>query len=388
MADIQPIPTHPRFQDLTGQSFERLTVIGYSGRSRANATLWLCLCECGKSLAVQAGGLKTGSARSCGCHREGIPSFTRRNLVGAVFGRLTVLQFHETRKNKAFWICRCECGTETSVATLCLVNGNTKSCGCYKRQSSRDRHFRVKSGQVFGRITVIEYHGKKKWRCRCSCGQTLNINGSSLLQGNTKSCGCYKIDLVAAMNRSHGLTETSEYSAWCHLKARCLNKNNPAYPDYGGRGIMVCERYRESFANFLVDIGPKPAMELSLDRTNNDLGYSCGVCQECQANGWPFNIRWATASQQILNSSRAHFVTFNDETLPISEWAVRLGVNVGTLSQRLKKYPPEIAFTKPKKRNYAESILFKRPKAISTQEASQQAVAEQTKDRPPAGYLF
>lgn len=304
------------------------------------------------------------------------------------FGRLIVVRFHESRKGRAFWICLCACGKEASIPTIHLANGHTKSCGCYKRDLSRESHFRVASGQVFSRLTVIGYDKeKRKWRCRCSCGQEAFIVGASLLQEATRSCGCLKKEIVAALNLSHGFTHTSEYSAWCKIKGRCFNDNDSSYERYGARGITMCERYMKSFESFLADVGPKPDIRLSLDRHQNHLGYTCGKCNQCEENGWPFNLRWATASQQILNSSRAHWVTFRGQTLPLSTWADKLGINAGTLSHRLKKHPPEIALTMTK-RNYASSILFKQTTEKSSQPEVLHSDKEQEGCAPPAGFLF
>jgi hypothetical protein len=97
--------------------------------------------------------------------------------------------------------------------------------------------------------------------------------------------------------------KTAEYVAWLKLKQRCLNPNDPRYPDWGGRGIRVCARYSASFENFLADVGhkPTPASAYSIDRKNNNGHYSCGKCEQCLANGWDMNLRWATKDVQGHN---------------------------------------------------------------------------------------
>jgi hypothetical protein len=91
-----------------------------------------------------------------------------------------------------------------------------------------------------------------------------------------------------------------EYRTWVNIRQRCFNPNTIGWPNYGGRGITVCQRWRESYADFRRDMGPRPS-GMSIDRIDNDGHYSCGKCEECHANGWPMNCRWATKSQQNQN---------------------------------------------------------------------------------------
>lgn len=102
----------------------------------------------------------------------------------------------------------------------------------------------------------------------------------------------------------HGLSRTPEYRAWCALKSRCLNQRNPDYSHYGGRGVIVCQRWRESFRNFYIDLGVKPFKQYSLDRINVNRNYSCGKCDDCLANGWTMNVRWADSVTQRINQRR------------------------------------------------------------------------------------
>lgn len=130
----------------------------------------------------------------------------------------------------------------------------------------------------------------------------------------------------------HGKRHSRTYTIWCGIIARCLNPNNAAYANYGGRGITVCARWRE-FIGFYEDMGDPPPGR-SIERINNDLGYEPGNC------------RWATRLEQNRNRRNLRLVTIGDETLCLSEWAERNGVRIGTISQRLKNgWPPEVAVT-------------------------------------------
>ncbi len=141
---------------------------------------------------------------------------------------------------------------------------------------------KIEVGMVFGRLTVIEsYVNQDKhllWNhlCGCTCGEKTNVPSGNLIKGNTKSCGCLKE--THGHSKGHGTSST--YSSWASMKQRCLNLNDHNYSRYGGRGIRVCERWLESFENFLEDMGEKPEGKyIALDRINPDGNYEKDNCQ-------------------------------------------------------------------------------------------------------------
>lgn len=132
----------------------------------------------------------------------------------------------------------------------------------------------------------------------------------------------------------HGMHRSPTYNVWVGMKNRCFNKNNPAYSRYGGRGISVCERWL-FFLNFLADMGEKPD-DLSLERTDNDKGYS------------PENCVWANRTTQGRNKRNNHLLEYNGESMPVSAWAERYGLKNFTLLARLRKgWTTEAALTLP-----------------------------------------
>lgn len=171
---------------------------------------------------------------------------------------------------------------------------------------NKEAHNRINlTGKKFGRLTVIEYsHTIKKkpyWRCICECGKETVKQSQLLRTGKTASCGCM-IPIVAARRMwKHGMTYTTEYNSWMAMRERCRNPNQKHYPRYGGRGIDVCAGWYSDFSSFYSDLGLKPGKQYSIDRIDNDKGYTCGHCDECKRNGWEMNCRWATDTEQANN---------------------------------------------------------------------------------------
>lgn len=124
------------------------------------------------------------------------------------------------------------------------------------------------------------------------------------------------------MNKKHGLVNSPEYKTWAMMLVRCRNKNNHAYPRYGGRGIKVCKRW-ESFENFYADVGAKPSPKHSLDRIDNNGNYE------------PSNCRWATMLEQGRNKRNNAMLTLNGVTKCISEWADITGIKRRTIHARI-----------------------------------------------------
>lgn len=182
------------------------------------------------------------------------------------------------------------------------------------------------SGKRFGRLVVLcraTVPGARNvmWRCQCDCGET--TIGAAANIGKTKfSCGCLasengtKTLRVNRLARTdlHGLSRLAEYRIWSKMKGRCLNKKDPKFHRYGGRGIVVCDRWKDSFENFLEDMGPRPSKRHSIDRIDNNGNYEPGNC------------RWAIEKVQARNRSTTRKITINGVTLCVREWCETLGV--------------------------------------------------------------
>jgi hypothetical protein len=156
-------------------------------------------------------------------------------------------------------------------------------------------------GKAFARLTVVQWAGRNwkgdlLWECLCDCGTSRVVLGRSLTSGTCKSCGCLNLEVAISSNTKHGMSRTAIYHAWVAMIERCDNPKNKAYKNYGGRGITVCERWRESVANFVADMGPRPSKRHTLDRINNDGNYE------------PTNCRWATWDVQSRNKRKMSVV--------------------------------------------------------------------------------
>lgn len=191
----------------------------------------------------------------------------------------------------------------------------------------------------------IQPSGKRKRRAifRCRCGKEFDSIIESIRYGATISCGCLKLNNPPPpINFKHGHStrgrKTPEYRTWNAMKARC-NGNSAEYRKlYTYKGITVCQRWINSFENFLSDMGKRPSDQYSLDRKDGFKGYS------------PENCRWATIEEQNSNKSSNIIIEFQGERLCLMQWAKKLGISWHTLKYRISNgWPPERAFMTPAK---------------------------------------
>jgi len=191
------------------------------------------------------------------------------------------------------------------------------------------------TGKRFGRLTIVEREASKTtpggrvlhfWKCVCDCGKFRVVRHNHLLSGATKSCRCLSNDSIRARAALHdNATDKSEYGCWVAMNDRCRRQGHEAFARYGGRGISVCERWRESFEAFLEDMGPRPSPMHSIERKDNDGDYC------------PANCKWATKKEQGRNRFTNRIIEHNGESLCLSEWAERTGIGVTTIRERLRR---------------------------------------------------
>lgn len=186
------------------------------------------------------------------------------------------------------------------------------------------RKFEDLTGKKFGKLTVIKYvftnkNKKRCWLCKCDCGNEKIIPATLLVQQKVKSCGCLRKNYF---DKKHGLRNSRLYNIWCNMKSRCNNAKNPCYKNYGGRGITICEEWKEflPFYNWAMANGYKD--NLTIDRINNDGNYC------------PENCRWTTWETQFNNRSDCHYISYNGITKTFTEWCKTIGISREGLKQR------------------------------------------------------
>jgi hypothetical protein len=192
------------------------------------------------------------------------------------------------------------------------------------------------TGQIFGRWSVIREFGRKfgaaTWLCKCDCGTIKEVMSRSLVKGMSRSCGCLRDEISSRKNSKHGLAKGGkfpEYNAWYDMISRCEKPTMPYYHRYGARGITVCERWRNSFRDFIADMGKRPSSKHSIDRIDNDGNYE------------PSNCRWATREEQNNNRSCCVYLEYDGRKLTLSQWSKVTGINQQTIGLRYrKKLPP------------------------------------------------
>lgn len=216
-------------------------------------------------------------------------------------------------------------------------------------------------GRRFGRLVALhdvggDASGARIWQCHCDCGLLTNARVSHLINARIRSCGCLSREESA--NRMHRLAfvhgdcagghVSPEYHTWRNMISRCYNPRTRRYDNYGGRGVTVCMRWRNSFANFLADVGRRPSPQHSLDRIRTLGNYK------------PSNVRWATRSEQQRNRTCNHLLTVGRRTQTIAAWAEDTGINYTTIHERICRgwtakravtTAPTIRFIYPKERH-------------------------------------
>ena len=188
----------PKILNLTGNRYGHLTALKIvEGSSRY--VVWECRCDCGNLVYAESRQLRNGTVVSCGCikkeNRKKRVGRKAEDLTGRVYGRLTVLERVENRNSLVMWKCRCSCGEITIASSHDLTIGLKKSCGCLRKESSRKMDI---TGRRYGKLVALyplgktEESGSMLWRCRCDCGNEVDVSVSCLNKGNNKSCGCLK----------------------------------------------------------------------------------------------------------------------------------------------------------------------------------------------------
>lgn len=250
------------------------------------------------------------------------------DIAGQRFGSLVAVEPIRSESGLK-WLCKCDCGNDHIVAAASLRKGATRSCGCKK-----GNHIKDISGVRFGRLVALKRVSgghTSKWLCRCDCGNEVVRSLRTLTGNRNHSCGCWIAE--GNMYRRHGGSFSITYKSWASIKIRCCNPKDKHYPDYGGRGIRVCDRWlgEHGFENFLADMGERPSAKHSIDRIDVNGDYC------------PENCRWATAKEQANNKRNNILIEHNGEVRTLPEWCDSFGVEI---TRARKRYYRGLTFDK------------------------------------------
>lgn len=237
------------------------------------------------------------------------------DLRGKKFNKLTAISFNNKDKHGTyFWLFRCDCGNEKIMSAHSVKSGHAKTCGCGRSEKNI-------TGMRFGRLVAIrkersEWNKEKRqyisyWLFKCDCGNEKVINKYAVTHGRVLSCGCFAIQKTIEKNTKHGLFKVEKrlYRCWQDMKNRCYNEKIEKYKRYGGRGIKVCEEWKDNFEKFY-DWATSNGYrnDLTLDRIDFNGNY------------YPDNCRWVTWKEQARNTSRNVHIEMNGEVKILTEW--------------------------------------------------------------------
>lgn len=240
------------------------------------------------------------------------------------FNKFTIIEDlgFSIRLRKRYVKAVCDCGVLKELPLTMLLTNRVKSCGCRQRIP-----FVNYVGERFGILVVVEELMRvRRDRCflvQCDCGNRTYAGYDSLMNGK-ESCGCLNKAKNGSHFVTHGLTRHPLYSTWCNIKCRCTNPNTDSYKDYGGRGITICEEWKNDFKKFYdwcIESGWQ--RHLSVDRIDNDGHYE------------PSNCRITTLEVQSRNKRNNIWIEYQGERLVVTDWCKRLGINETTVYNRI-----------------------------------------------------
>lgn len=262
-----------------------------------------------------------------------------KNHIGERYGLLTVIE-RPAGHGDYRWKCQCECGNTTYALINNMKRGVTKSCGCL--------HQNDLTGKKFGRLTVLKRveklsNGHSKWLCICDCGNIRVAFDTNLKKSYEVSCGCVRREKYISEAKYKGASKDDLYKIWASMIKRCYNPKATNYPYYGGRGIRVCDDWIDKkngyflFKGWALTHGYEEG--LSIERVNYDGDYT------------PDNCTWIPRKEQMKNTRRTHKLTYKGRTMCLTDWAIELNMNRGTLTDRLARgMTVEEAFETPVKK--------------------------------------
>lgn len=254
-----------------------------------------------------------------------------KDLTGQKYNNLLVLSYHRKSNGGILWNCKCDCGNNTTASSYELTHSKKKSCGCLIRKCRVSLDF---VGYENEDIIVIALSDKKSgkeplWEYKCKhCGK-INSSTKGNIKRNQATCKCIHYSRVSESESMIG-RNTKIYQIWCGMKTRCFNEKDSAYKYYGGRGVTICEEWKnnfELFYNWSLQNGYEDG--LSIERKNVNENYC------------PENCCWIAKEEQARNKTNTLYIEINGEKKRLKEWCKIYNVNYKTVYQKIFKYGKE-----------------------------------------------
>ena len=215
----------PKYKDLTGQKFGKLTVLEKDNTKTGGAAYWICRCDCGQIKVARGSNLLNGSTSHCGCSRKSNTVLDMDSLIGKRFNRLIVIERDMSKPighgHSSYWKCQCDCGNVVSVSHSGLTTGKIQSCGCLKSEKTTERQTLDLTNQRFGKLVALKNtnqlssHHSYIWECKCDCGNIHYVSAENLRSGKTNSCGCQKKsrgeEIITQILLKHNISFIAEF---------------------------------------------------------------------------------------------------------------------------------------------------------------------------------
>lgn len=309
-----------------GKRFGQLVVVKEVASEKTSRRKVLCRCDCGGERIERISRLISGETIKCTDKKAHPSKHAIIPDIGEKHGALTIVKYLGVIDGNGMVVCKCDCGTEITARYVNVRKGPTSNCGCI----NKSRSIPV-IGEKHGMLTIERdlgaANGNTRVICKCDCGKEHELGHSTLVNGSTKSCGCYrpkirksrpkkpkkKPIIRVARVRKQGYSRTRLYRIYKGIKYRCNNENSKDYADYGGRGIKLCHEWEISYHDFkkwALANGYEP--HLQIDRKDSNRGYSPQNCrftthQENMRNRrgcykWHFNYQWHETAKEAAIS--------------------------------------------------------------------------------------
>lgn len=350
-----------RNDNAIGERYNHWTVIGVEYNENRKEYEWICQCDCGTISRQRVYNIRSGKSKHCRCCNDGVKKLpkikktqnTKKSYIGEQYGELTIIDDYYDKVKKCRMVrCKCSCGNEMVTRRYKVINGKVKHCSARGHNTKMDDPKYI--GQRFGKLTVIgfeydEHTASVKWKCKCDCGNERTDFPFRIKSSQVDKCiECAtkeSAERASKINTRHGMSGSRIYNIWSGMIARCYNPSSDSYKYYGGRGIKICDDWRESFEAFYAwAITHGYQEDLTIDRLDFNGNYE------------PDNCRWATYKQQAENKRKPkprNYLMIDGVTKPLIEWVKESDFTAPAIKYRL-----DVKHMSPKEAVFGERTAY------------------------------